>query len=305
MAVTSRREREFKMPYHLTHVVRCERCDQTFFLPLPILPNTEEYLTDTTTGIWITNFVCPLHKKVLPDAKSTAVWASKEQLRPKETAFYVKAECGEIGCGLPVTIHSVALDNIEPKTFVETRFPQNFIAKCENGHTTSISRLTLTYAIGLSFTPSSPDLDTDSRVLLQFWKCHNCNKPYLMRPSMRPLLGHILPSQSTGKSNGVFACEACNDLRLYSTRDLPPFGMVDNTRPVYGVRIEKFFRARISCGDNKCKSQIEVIAPTPEVYDLDSMKVYALKWNPQGLTCLQGYPVQKPISLISIAEIGF
>ena len=304
MTVTSRREREFKMPYHLTHVVRCERCDGAYFLPLPILPSTEEGHSTTPKDIWITNFLCPVHKVVLPDAKSTVVWASKEQLRPKETAFYVLVPCGEAGCGLPVKIHSVAPDNIEPKTFVETYFPQTFTVKCENGHTTSIGRLSLTYAVKLSFTPSFPDLDADSLVLLQFWKCHNCNKLYLMRPSMSPLLEHILPSQSKGSGTVVIACEACNDLRLYNKLDLPPFGMVDNTRLMYGVRVGKFFHARISCGDSKCESRIEVIAPTPDVYYLGAMKRYSLEWNPHDIVCAAGHSVRKPVSLISIEELS-
>jgi hypothetical protein len=290
------------MSYHLTHAVRCEKCDQTFFLPLPILPSTEEYPTDTPKDIWITNFLCPVHRDVLPDAKSTVVWASKEQLRPKETAFYVRAQCGEAGCGLPVTIHSVALDNIEPKTFVETYFPQSFTSKCQSGHTASIDRLTLSYAANLSFSPSFPSLDADLHVLLQFWKCHNCNKPYLMRPSMRPLLRHILPSQSKGSETVVIACEACNDLRHYSK--LPPFDMVDSSGRVYGVVVGKFFHARISCGDNKCESRIEVIAPTTDAYYLGAMKKYSLGWNPHDVVCAAGHPIRKPVSLISIEELS-
>jgi hypothetical protein len=139
---------------------------------------------------------------------------------------------------------------------------------------------------------------------IEFFRCRNCSKPYRVPFSASPLLLRILPNRSNGKPNAVFACEACRDLRRYSTDDVPPMRYYDNGEGEGVVYIAKFFHAEIACADSNCESRIEVIAPTPTVYDLHWMEnVYSLQWNPQNVVCAAGHPARKPISLLSIEEL--
>jgi hypothetical protein len=138
---------------------------------------------------------------------------------------------------------------------------------------------------------------------VEFFRCRNCNKRNRAPLSAQPLLLRILPNLSNGP-NVVLACEACRDLRLYSADDLLPMHHYNRGEGEDVVYIEKFFHVEIACADSNCESRIEVIAPTPEVYNLASMKVYSLRWNPQNVVCDAGYPARKPISLVSIKELN-
>jgi hypothetical protein len=78
--------------------------------------------------------------------------------------------------------------------------------------------------------------------------------------------------------------------------------MYDNEEGGPAIYVGKVFRARILCVDSMCEFQIEVIAPTTDVYSLASMQGYALLWKPQGVTCDVGHFAKLSIA-VSLIEV--
>lgn len=300
------------MKRRFVRIIRCEneRCEEKYALPIPSSPSSEAELPETATRLWSFNFYCPICRRVQRVRSQKLAWVSVDDqpasaTRLGDVAHRITFGCDHENCKSPIRLLVLGDESETAADVLRRHEGLGIEVACPRNHPPT----KLTREKGAI--PSKERIQEQERndapadKFIEFFRCGNCNKPYRVPSSRHPLLEHILPSQSRGKPSVFLACEACNDLRLYSTRDLPVpriFGTQEGDRAIY---VGKFFRAEISCADKSCESRTVVIAPTPEHYDLDSIeKRYSLLWNPQNISCAEGHPIRKPVAVVSIEEIA-
>ena len=281
-------------------------CGEKFQLPFSIPQNIEEGLSAIPKDIWTLNFYCPVCRRIEKIQKQRLVWV-QEETKPKfpdhlsEVAFQLAVQCDEESCKTRIELLVLGGENESAANVLHKHVPMKLKVACSHNHPPT---LVDGRAIPIKLLPySSPKPDTER--FIEFFSCRNCNKPFRAPFSMSPLLTRILPSLSKDSPIVVFACEGCNDLRPYNTHDLPPPSIYDKGEGGLAVYVGKVFRVIILCADNNCESRIKVIAPTPSVYEIESIRAKSHHWKPKNVSCSNRHPARIPIEVSSVEELGW
>jgi hypothetical protein len=173
-------------------------CGQQFQIPFPTPLNTGQGPLAIPKDIWTLNFYCSICRKVERIEKQRLVWID-ESKTPKapahlnEVVFLLAFQCAQKGCKSQITLHVLGSANDTAGDVKRRHENLGLRVSCSKGH-----QPTELKSDAIPIKEQSLRGNPSINKFIEFFRCAHCNKAYRLPFSMRPLLGHILPSLSTG-----------------------------------------------------------------------------------------------------------